>query len=51
VRLLLEAGADPNVEQQGGFTPLYGARHQGDEEMAQMLLDHGAQDSSDVPSK
>jgi len=51
VRLLLEAGADPNVEQQGGFTPLDGARHQGDEEMVQLLLDHGAQDSSDVRSK
>jgi ankyrin repeat protein len=51
VRLLLEAGADPNVEQQGGFTPLMGARHQGDEQMAQLLLDHGAQDSSDLPSK
>jgi len=51
VRLLLEAGADPNATPQGGFTPLHGARHQGDEEMAQMLLDHGAQDSSDVSSK
>ena len=51
VRLLLEAGADPNVEQQGGFTPLDGARHQGDEKMVQLLLDHGAQDSSDVRSK
>lgn len=51
VRALLEAGADPNVEQQGGFTPLRGARHQGNEEMAQLLLDHGAQDSTDVPSK
>ena len=51
VRALLEAGADPNVEQRGGFTPLSGARHQGDEEMAQLLLDHGAQDSADLPSK
>jgi uncharacterized protein len=51
VRALLEAGADPNVEQQGGFTPLYGARHQGNEEMARLLLEHGAQDSTDVPSK
>jgi len=51
VRALLEAGADPNVEQQGGFTPLDGAKHIPDPEMVQMLLDHGAQDSSDVPSK
>ena len=26
VRLLLEAGADPNVRQQGGYTPLHTAR-------------------------
>jgi uncharacterized protein len=51
VRALLEAGADPNVEQQGGFTPLDGARHQGNAEMERLLLAHGAQDSSDVPSK
>jgi uncharacterized protein len=51
VRALVEAGADPNVEQQGGFTPLMGARHQGDEEMVQLLLDHGAHDSADLPSK
>jgi uncharacterized protein len=51
VRALLEAGADPNVEQEGGFTPLDGARHQGNAEMERLLLEHGAQDSSDVPSK
>jgi ankyrin repeat protein len=51
VRALLEAGADPNVEQEGGFTPLDGARHQGDAEMERLLLEHGAHDSSDVPSK
>ena len=51
VRALLEAGADPNVTQEGGFTPLDGARHQGNAEMERLLLEHGAQDSSDVPSK
>ena len=28
VRLLLEAGADPNVRQQGGYTPLHTAAQQ-----------------------
>ena len=33
-RALLEAGADPNVRQQGGFTPLLAAAHADDAEMA-----------------
>lgn len=39
---LLEAGADPNTAQQGGFTPLLAAAHHDDAEMAELLLRHGA---------
>ena len=42
MRLLLEAGADPNVQQQSGFTPLHAAAHTDDVEMAELLLAHGA---------
>jgi ankyrin repeat protein len=42
VRALLEAGADPNVRQQGGYTPLHTAAHNDDAELARLLLDHGA---------
>ena len=38
----MEAGANPNVRQQGGYTPLHGAAHNGDAELVQLLLDHGA---------
>ena len=42
VRALLEAGADPNVRQQGGYTPLLQAAHADDPELTRMLLEHGA---------
>ena len=42
MRLLLEAGADPNLRQQGGFVPLHEAAHSDDVELARLLLDHGA---------
>lgn len=44
VRLLLEAGADPNAKEavcQGGYS-LYTAAWQGDVEMVRLLLEHGA---------
>jgi ankyrin repeat protein len=43
-RVLLEAGADPNGEGEQGFTPLMAARAQGDEELASLLLEHGAEE-------
>jgi uncharacterized protein len=40
--LLLERGADPNLEQGGGFTALDNARQNGDAPLERLLLDHGA---------
>lgn len=42
VRLLLKNGADPNVREQGGYTPLHAAAQNGDEEMIRTLLYGGA---------
>ena len=44
VRLILEAGADPNAEQQEGWTALMAARRHGDDEIVDLLLAHGAHD-------
>jgi uncharacterized protein len=45
MRLLLEAGADADAQQQGGFTPLHEAAHSDDVEMARLLLEAGADPS------
>jgi ankyrin repeat protein len=42
VRILLEAGADPNVQQHGGWTALHAAAQHGDGALVRILLDHGA---------
>lgn len=42
VELLLEAGADPEAPQQGGFTALMGAAQNGDAAIAALLIRHGA---------
>ena len=42
VRLLLESGADPNMSDCWGRTPLYGAAHIGSSEVAQTLINAGA---------
>ena len=39
VKLLLEAGADPNAAQDGGFTPLHSAAQNDDRESAEALLE------------
>lgn len=40
--LLLDAGADPNATQHGGYTPLLEAAQQGNAELAELLLRKGA---------
>lgn len=42
VKLLLENRADPNVREQGGYTPLHAAAQNGDEAMIRTLLYGGA---------
>jgi ankyrin repeat protein len=42
VRVLLDAGADVDARQHGGYTPLMEAALQGNEEMVRALLDAGA---------
>jgi len=42
VRMLLESGADPNVAQAGGWSPLHAVASRGREEIAKLLIEHGA---------
>jgi ankyrin repeat protein len=42
VEALLEAGADPNARQHGGFTPLMAAEQTGDLDLAELLIRYGA---------
>jgi len=42
VSMLLKHGADPNVREQGGFTPLHAAAENGDLDMIRVLMLHGA---------
>lgn len=44
VKLVLEHGADPNLEQGGGFRAIDAARQNGDERVEALLLEHGATD-------
>jgi ankyrin repeat protein len=42
VKMLLEAGADPNVTQERGFVPLHSAAANGNVAIVELLLKHGA---------
>lgn len=42
VELALEHGADPNLQQGGGFRAIDAARQNGDTRIEQLLLEHGA---------
>lgn len=42
VRMLVEAGAEVNVRQRHGWTPLHGAAMSGDADLVRYLLDRGA---------
>jgi adenosylhomocysteine nucleosidase len=42
VKLLLDAGADPNAQQESGFTPLMAAEQHDDREIIDLLLQAGA---------
>jgi ankyrin repeat protein len=44
VKLVLEHGGDPNLEQSGGFRAIDAARQNGDERVEALLLEHGASD-------
>jgi uncharacterized protein len=43
VKLALEHGADPNLQQGGGFRAIDAARQNGDSRVEQLLLEHGAE--------
>ena len=51
VAALLQAGADVNARQQGGFTPFMAAEQHEDEDMVRLLMDHGAEESAEAPSE
>ena len=51
VRVLLEREANPNVRQEGGWTPLHGAAQNGDRSIVELLLAHGADVKAQADNK
>jgi ankyrin repeat protein len=52
VAALLNAGADVNARQAGGFTPLMAAeQNEAEGEMVRLLMDHGAEESAEAPTE
>ena len=51
VRACLANGADPNTTDRKGFTPLHVARIWGYDEIAQLLLEHGANPNITLPEE
>jgi ankyrin repeat protein len=45
MRVLLESGADPNTQQEGGWTPLHEAANHSQDDLVTLLLAHGADPS------
>ena len=45
LEILLQAGADRDAAQQLGITPLMSAAHRGDQQMCDLLYEHGAKSS------
>jgi uncharacterized protein len=43
IRLLVQAGADVNARQHGGYTPMHSAANRGDFEILDLLLERGAE--------
>jgi ankyrin repeat protein len=45
IKAVLEAGADPNAQQQAGFRPMHEAGTNANRALAELLLSHGADPS------
>ena len=48
VKAVLDAGADPNAQQQAGFRPIHEAGTNANRALAELLLEHGADPITDV---
>jgi ankyrin repeat protein len=52
VAALLNAGADVNARQAGGFTPFMAAeKEEAEGEMVRLLMDHGAEEAAEAPTE
>ena len=46
VRLLLDHGADPNAQLEGGFRPIHAAAQNGNDELCALLVERGADEGA-----